>query len=100
MLGLSQEEVAQLLSLLEKTDFGKLEFFRGNTYIRFRKLLPWGKYSKITLIVDVDQGDITHTTKRTIPRAFIRLAKRKSLGSKPILECFEDSGNSSGERNE
>lgn len=27
MLGLSQEEVAHFLSLLEKADFGKLDFF-------------------------------------------------------------------------
>lgn len=80
ILGLSQEEVAHLLSLLEKADFGKLEFFRGNTYIRFRKLLPWGILSKITLIVDVEDGDITHTNEYIVPGAFIHSVTKKSLG--------------------
>jgi hypothetical protein len=47
ILGLSQEEVVQLLSILEKADFGSLHFFRGNTNIRFDKILPEGKYSKL-----------------------------------------------------
>ncbi|MGA3059631.1 MAG: hypothetical protein ABSD92_04605 [Candidatus Bathyarchaeia archaeon] len=97
MLGLSQEEVAQLLSLLEKTDFAAVHFFRGNTDISFRKILPWGKLSKIILQVGATDGDGNRSTsKYTVPRAFIRLAKRKSLGSEPILEYFGDSGNSSG----
>jgi hypothetical protein len=77
MLGLNQEELAHLLSLLEKADFGSLHFFRGNTNIMFRKLLPTGKYSKITLIVNVENGDITNATKLTVPSALIRLIKRK-----------------------
>ena len=83
MLGLSQEEAAHLISLLEKADFGNLHFFRGNTNIRFAKVLPWGKYSKITLQVKIEDGNIRSTTEYTIPRAFIRLARRKSLDSRP-----------------
>ena len=79
MLSLSQEELAHLLSLLEKTDFGSLHYTRGNTDIRFLSL-PEGKYSEITLVVEVKDGDITSTIKYTLPRAFIRLAKKKSLG--------------------
>ena len=79
MLGLSQEEVAYLLSLLEKADFGELHFFRGNTNIRFAKILPEGKYGKITLKVNIEDGDIRSTNVFTIPRAFIRLAKKESL---------------------
>lgn len=83
MLGLSQEEVTYLLLLLEKADFGNLDFFRGNTYIRFGKLTLDEKYSKITLKVNIEDGDIRSTNQYTVPRAFIRLAKRKSLDSKP-----------------
>ena len=83
MLGLSQEEVAHLLSLLEKADFGSLDFFRGNTYIRFGKLPPDEKYSKIILKVHIIDGGISSTNQYIVPRAFIRVAKRKSLGSKP-----------------
>jgi len=97
ILGLSLEEITHLLSLLEKADFGMLHFFRGNTDISFRKILPWGKLSKIILQVGATDGDGNRSTsKYTVPRAFIRLAKRKSLGSEPILEYFGDSGNSSG----
>jgi hypothetical protein len=82
ILGLSQEEVAHLLSLLEKADFGNLHFFRGNTNIIFRKTLPEGKCSKITLKVNIEDGDIRSTNEYSVPRVFICLAKRKSLGSK------------------
>jgi hypothetical protein len=83
MLGLSLEEITHLLSLLEKADFGMLHFFRGNTDIYFRKLLPWGKLSKITIEVGLEDGDGNRSTnKYTVQRAFIRLAKRKSFGSK------------------
>jgi hypothetical protein len=83
MLGLSQEELAHVLLLLEKTDFGSLHYTRGNTDIRFLSL-PEGnsKYSEITLVVEVRDGDITNTIKYNLPRAFIRSAKRKSLDSK------------------
>ncbi|MGA2681471.1 MAG: hypothetical protein ABSF44_06690 [Candidatus Bathyarchaeia archaeon] len=84
MLGLSQEEVAHLLSLLEKADFGMLHFFRGNTDIYFRKLLPDGKCSKITMQMSFEDGDGNRSTNRcTVPRTFIRSAERKSLGSNP-----------------
>lgn len=83
ILGLSQEEVVQLLSLLEKADFGMLHFFRGNTDIYFRKLLLEGKCSKITLEMSLEDGDGNRSTNKcTVNRTFIRLAKRKSLGSK------------------
>jgi hypothetical protein len=84
LLGLSQEEVAHVLSLLEKTDFGSLHYTRGNTDIRFQSLRSdHSKYSDIILEVAVREGDITNTIKYNLPRAFIRLAKRKSLGNKP-----------------
>jgi hypothetical protein len=78
MLGLSQEEAVHLLSLLEKADFGSLHFFRGNINIKFDKILPEGKYSKIRLTVNIEDGDIRSTNVYTVPRAFVRLAKRKS----------------------
>ncbi len=79
MLGLSQKEVAHLLLLLEKADFGHLAFFRGNIYLRFQKEDPLEKYSRITLIVEIVDSDIPNRTEYTIPRGFIRLAKRKNL---------------------
>jgi len=81
MLGLSQEEIVYLLSLLEKTDFGSLHYTRGNTDIRFLSL-PGGnsKYCEITLVVEVKDGDITNTIKYILPRDIIRSAKKKSLG--------------------
>jgi hypothetical protein len=81
MLDLSPGELTDLLSILEKADFGTLHFFRGNTNIIFRKLLPTGKYSKIYLLVNVQTGDATNTANFIIPRSFIRSAKKKSLGA-------------------
>ena len=80
MLGLSQEEVANLLLPLENADNGHLTFVRGNIYLRFQKENPWEKNSKIKLKVSVIGSDIVNRTEYTIPRAFIRLAKKKSLG--------------------
>lgn len=64
LLGLSQEEVAYILSLLEKADFGMLHFFRGNTDIYFRKLLPEGKCSKITIEMSLEDGDGNRSTNK------------------------------------
>lgn len=80
ILGLSQEEITHLLSLLEKADFGSLHFFRGNANIRFDKILPEGKYSKTRLKVNVEDGDLRSNNVYTVPRAFMQLEKRKSLG--------------------
>ncbi len=78
MLGLSQEEVVHLLSLLEKSDFGMLHFFRGNIDIRFDKLFPKGKNSGITLKVGVEDGDGNRSSNEyAVQRAFIRFAKEK-----------------------
>ena len=79
ILGLSQEEVAYLLYLLEKADFGHLAFVRGSTYIRFGKLNIDEKDFKITLTVSMEYGAVRN--EYTVPRTFIRLANRKSLGS-------------------
>jgi len=83
LLGLSQEEVADVLSLLEKVDIGSLHFTRGNTDIRFQSYRSdHSNCSDISLELEVREDDITRTIKYSLPRAFIRLAKRRSLGSK------------------
>lgn len=72
ILGLSPQEITNLLSLLEKADFGSLDFFRGKTYIKFRKIMPEGKHSRITIKVNIDNGDVERNVGFIVPRAFIR----------------------------
>lgn len=74
ILGLSPEEITNLLSLLEKSDFGSLDFFRGKTYITFRKIMPEGKHSKITVKVKVDDE---RNDEFIIPRVFLRSVKSR-----------------------
>lgn len=80
LLGLSEEEVATALSLLEKVDVGNLHFTRGNTDIRFQSYRSErSNCSDISVELEVREDDITRTIKYSLPRAIIRLAKRNKI---------------------
>jgi hypothetical protein len=78
ILGLSQQEIVNLLSVLDKADFGSLDFFRGKTYIKFQKIMPEGKHSRITLKVNIDEGSGESNNEFTVPRAFLHSAKNQN----------------------
>ena len=77
LLGLSQEELVSALSLLEKADYGSLQFVRGNTNIRFQSSSSTRSiYSDISVEIELQEDGVKHTVEYQIPRSVLRLLKR------------------------
>ncbi len=77
LLGLTQEELASILMLLEKVDYGSLHFERGNTNIRFQS--SWSTrsiYSDVIVEVEVKDDNVKHSIEYQIPRSVLKLLKR------------------------
>jgi hypothetical protein len=82
LLGLSQEEMHGTLSLLEKADWGSLRFSRGNIDIRFESYrLERLNSNEISVELEVKEEDLTRSVKYNIPRAYLRLVKKKTKSS-------------------
>jgi hypothetical protein len=77
-LGLTHEELAAFLSLLEKTDSGSLLFTRENIDIRFDSFRSYrSSYSEISMELEVREDECTRKVKYSLPRSFICKIKRK-----------------------
>lgn len=73
LLGLSQEEFTSVLSLLEKVDFGSLDFRRGSTKITFYcSSSVDSTYSGISIEIQVGEGDVKQTVEYDIPMSILQ----------------------------
>lgn len=87
MLSLSQEELISALSLMEKVDYGRLHFTRGNTEIRFYSSSSFHSiYSDVSIEVEVKEDDVKHTVEYYIPRSVMRLLERAKSKAQNIVK--------------
>ncbi len=77
LLGLTQEELVSALTLLEKVDYGSLQFDRDSTSIRFQSSSSTHSiYSDISVEVQLKEDDVKHTVEYQIPRSMLKILRR------------------------
>jgi hypothetical protein len=77
LLGLTPEELVSALTLLEKVDYGSLQFDRDNTSIRFQSSSSTHSiHSDISVEVQLKEDDVKHTVEYQIPRSMLKILRR------------------------
>ncbi len=77
LLGLSREELVSTLTLLEKADYGSLQFARGRTGIRFQSFpSTHSVYSDVSVEIESAGEGVKQTVEYQIPRSVLKLFRR------------------------